>query len=76
MEGLDEVLKNLNKAEADILKATAKGMKIATIKTESHVKAEYQRAVTGKGFDNRSAKLRASIRQKVEVTKKRSLAGL
>lgn len=69
IEGLDEVLKNLHKAEADILKATERGMEIATIKTESHIKTEYQRAVTGKGFDNRTGKLRASIRQKVDVIK-------
>ena len=70
MKGLKEVLKNLDKSGADIVAGAAKGMKKATIATESHIKTQYQRNRTGKGFDNITGKLRASIREEVEVTKK------
>jgi len=69
MEGLRDVLKELNKAGDDIIKGVAGGMKLATLATSSHIKREYNRPATGKGFANRTGRLRASIGQSVEITK-------
>ena len=69
MEGLKEVLKELTKAGGDIVEGVTGGMLQATIATESHIKREYNRPATGKGFANRTGKLRASIRKKVQVTR-------
>ena len=69
IEGLQEVLKNLKKAEDDIVAGVVNGMKAATLETEAHIVTGYQRSVTGKGFDNRTGRLRASIGQAVRVTK-------
>lgn len=69
IEGLKEVLKELDKAGADIIQGVAKGMKKATIATESHIKSKYNRPATGKGFANRTGRLRASIGQAVQITR-------
>lgn len=69
LEGLKEVLKNLDIAGDEIVKGLITGMTAATIATESHIKQEFNRPATGKGFANRTGKLRASIRQDVEVKK-------
>ncbi|KKL72798.1 hypothetical protein LCGC14_2081310 [marine sediment metagenome] len=69
MEGLKDVLKNLDKSGEDIIAGLKVGMTAATIATESHIKRAYNRPATGKGFANRSGKLRASIRQSVQVTR-------
>ena len=61
MEGLKEVLKELKEAGKDIVEGLAGGMKLATLATESHIKREYNRPNTGKGFANRTGRLRASI---------------
>ena len=69
MDGLKDVLKELDKAGADIVAGAAKGMTLATLATERHIKKEYSRPRTGKGFTDRTARLRASIGQAVQVTK-------
>jgi len=70
VEGLAEILKNLKKSEKEIIAGLTVGMTAATIATESHIKREFNRPATGKGFANRTGKLRASIRQDVQITKK------
>ena len=65
--GEKSVLKNLAKAERAGLKATEQGVKKAAIATASHVKREYNRPATGKGFSNVSGLLRSSIRDDVAV---------
>ncbi len=61
---IDEVLKNLDKAEAEIIKNLYRGIQLATLATESHIKKEYNREKTGKGFTDRTGTLRRSIGSK------------
>jgi len=63
--GIDEVLKRLDAAEKEILRGLHRGMTEATLATEVHIKKEYQRPVTGKGFTDRTGALRKSIGSKV-----------
>jgi len=51
-----------------VLKSTGKGMEKAAMATASHIKKDYRRRVTGKGFDNVTGLLRASIGSKVVLT--------
>ena len=75
MEGLKGVLKNLDKAEKEIVKGAERGMKKAVLATSSHIKKEFRRSVTGKGFDNRTGRLRATINGKVIWKSKYVLVG-
>ena len=69
--GEKDILKNLTKYEAAGFKATERGVKKAAIATASHVKREYNRPSTGKGFSNVSGLLRSSIRGVVVASGKK-----
>lgn len=73
--GLEEVLKNLDKAEADIIKRLHRGIVLASLATESHIKKNYNRAKTGKGFFDRTGTLRRSIGSKVIFVSKHVIMG-
>jgi hypothetical protein len=64
---VEEVCANLDKAEAEIVRLFTRGMTLATLATESHIKKDYNRAKTGKGFTDRTGTLRRSIGSKVVV---------
>ena len=66
-QGLDKVLKNLDAAEGAIVNAAARGMGKAALLTEAHIKVEYNRERTGKGFTDRTSLLRQSISHKVTI---------
>ena len=70
LHGLNDLLKNLDKAGDDILKTAGSGIGKAAMSTASHIKKEFRRNVTGKGFDNVTGLLRASIGSKVVFTTK------
>lgn len=59
--GIEEVLENLDKAKAEIVKKLYDGVNLAALATESHIKKEYRRPVTGKGFSDPTGTLRRSI---------------
>lgn len=65
--GVEEVCKNLDKAEEEIIRLFHRGMTLATLATESHIKKDYNRAKTGKGFTDRTGTLRRSIGSKVVI---------
>ena len=66
IDGLDKVLKNIDKKEADIYKATGKGMDYALTQTRDYIKDEFVWSTKHKGFDDRTGFLRNSIQSKVE----------
>lgn len=74
--GVDKVLENLDRAEREILKATARAMEIASLGVESHIKSEFRRPVTGKGFTDRTGTLRRSIGHHVIVERKDYVIGV
>ena len=59
--GIDEVLKNLDIAQAEIIRLLYDGVNLAALTTESHIKKDYNRAKTGKGFTDRTGTLRRSV---------------
>ena len=67
LHGLNDVLANLNKYERLGYEASERGVKKAVFATVAHIKKEYRRNVTGKGFSNVSGLLRASIRSEVKL---------
>lgn len=67
IEGMDEVLRNLQAAEDGIMKATAAGMDFALRDTVNHIKTAYSRPRTGKGFADRTTNLRNSINKAQEI---------
>jgi len=73
--GLDTVLKNLDRAEAEIVKAGVKGVGLASLATEAHIKKEFQRQRTGKGFTDRTGTLRRSIGHHVIIESKSYIMG-
>lgn len=73
--GLDTILKNLDRAEAEIVKAGVKGVELASLATEAHIKKEYRRPVTGKGFTDRTGTLRRSIGHHVIIESKSYIMG-
>lgn len=74
--GLNEILKNLDRAEAEIVKQGAKAMEIASLATEAHIKKEFQRQRTGKGFTDRTGTLRRSIGHHVIIESKSYIMGV
>ncbi len=74
-QGLDKVLKNLDAAEGAIVNAAARGMGKAALLTEAHIKVNYNRERTGKGFTDRSSLLRNSIGSAVVVANKDFIMG-
>ena len=69
VHGLDNVLRNLKAAEQKGARAAARGVTKAAMATAAHIKKEYRRNVTGKGFSNVTGMLRASIVSEVELKK-------
>lgn len=67
VEGLDEVLRNMAKVVPGVLEATAEGMDYALRDTVNHIKTEYSRPRTGKGFADRTTNLRNSINKAQET---------
>ena len=65
--GVKNVLGNLDKAERAGRKAAERGITKAAMATAAHIKKEFRREVSGKGFQNRSGMLRASIRSEVRL---------
>ena len=65
--GVEEVIKNLEKAEQEIIRLFYRGMDLATLATSSHIKKNYNRAKTGKGFTDQTGTLRRSIGSKVVI---------
>lgn len=73
--GVAEMLRKLDIAESEILKATEKAIKLSMEKTEEHIRTEYQRQTTGKGFTDRTGNLRRSIDSTVVVNAKSDITG-
>jgi hypothetical protein len=68
IEGLGDVLKNMDDAGELILDATEVGMDIELRRTVNHIKNEYDRQKTGKGFtDSRNSIDSDTEREKKEV---------
>ena len=65
--GVKNVLGNLDKTERAGRKAAERGITKAAMATAAHIKKEFRREVSGKGFQNRSGMLRASIRSEVRL---------
>jgi len=63
--GVEAICENLDKAEAEIVRLFYRGMDLATLATSSHIKKDYNRAKTGRGFTDRTGTLRRSIGSKV-----------
>ena len=74
-QGMNKVLKTLDAAEGAILTAAARGMGKAALLTEAHIKVNYNRQRTGKGFTDRSSFLRNSIGSAVVVANKNFIMG-
>ena len=66
VDGLDKVLKNIDKKEIATYKATAKGMDFGLAATETHIKDEYVWSSKHKGFDDQTGNLRNSVNHQVE----------
>jgi hypothetical protein len=60
VDGLDKILANLTKKEADLKKTVFVGMKYALKETVNYGKVAYSRPKTGKGFTDRTTNLRNS----------------
>jgi CobQ-like glutamine amidotransferase family enzyme len=60
VDGLDKILANLTKKEADLRKTVFVGMKYALKETVNYGKEAYSRPATGKGFTDRTTNLRNS----------------
>jgi len=75
LHGVNNVLRNLDKHERAGIKASERGVKKAALATATHIKREYRREVTGKGFTNRTGRLRASIGSKVVFKSKYVIIG-
>ncbi len=71
--GVEEVVKNLDIAEKEIILLFYRGMTLATLATESHIKKFYNRAKTGKGFTDQTGTLRRSIGSKVVFWKSKHI---
>ncbi len=67
IHGLDHVIRKLKASEQKGVRAAARGVTKAAMATAAHIKKEYRRNVTGKGFNNVSSLLRASIRSEVKL---------
>lgn len=70
IEGMNEVLRNMDAAEKRIAKAALSGMDYGVRDTANHIKVEYSRPRTGKGFTDRTANLRNSIGGKAGMERK------
>ena len=66
IEGLDKVTRNIDTAQKDIMKAAAAGMDYGLRGAVNHIKTEYSRPSTGKGFTDRTGNLRNSLAKKTE----------
>lgn len=73
IEGLDKVLRNLDDVGAKILKAGLIGMDYALRDTTNHIKVEYNRTRSGKGFADRTGRLRNSIAFKKFIERQRAI---
>jgi hypothetical protein len=67
VDGLDKILANLTKKEADLRKTVFTGMKYALKETVNYGKKAYSRPATGKGFTDRTTNLRNSWKSTVLI---------
>jgi glyoxylate utilization-related uncharacterized protein len=69
IDGLNDVLRNMDAAEKRVFKAALSGMDYGVRDAANHVKVAYSRPRTGKGFTDRTGTLRNSRGSKAGMEK-------